>query len=436
MSDGSASLAYQSGFGNEFATEALPGALPVGQNSPQQAPYGLYAEQFSGTAFTSPRHLNRRSWLYRILPSAAQPPFRRFPEGALRSSPCMEIPTSPDALRWDPFPLPDGDRPVDFLDGLLTVASNGQVTLQSGIGIHVYSANAAMTDRFFCDNDGELLVVPQLGSLILRTEMGTLEAAPGEICVLPRGLKFRVDLPDGPARGYVCENYGAPFRLPELGPIGANGLANARDFLTPVAAFEEREGRFQLLAKFQGHLWEAELDHSPLDVVAWHGNHAPYKYDLRRFNALGSVSFDHPDPSIFTVLTSPSEMPGTANADFVLFPERWQVAEHTFRPPWFHRNAMSEFMGLIRGAYDAKAEGFLPGGASLHNAMTGHGPDAGTFLKAADAELKPQYLSDTLAFMFETRWVLNPTRLALESACLQTDYPMCWKDLPKRFRRE
>ncbi|MDB5048453.1 MAG: Homogentisate 1,2-dioxygenase [Fibrobacteres bacterium] len=438
--------AYQSGFGNEFATEALPGALPQGQNSPQHAPYGLYAEQFSGTAFTAPRHLSRRSWLYRILPSAAQPPYRPYAKDSsgapgagnsghfLRSGPFDEVPATPNPLRWDPFPLPD--RSTDFLDGLFTLAGNGNVTLQSGIGIHMYAANASMADRFFCDNDGELLVVPEWGRMVFHTEMGVLEAEPGEICLLPRGLKFRVDLPDGGSRGYVCENYGAPFRLPELGPIGANGLANARDFLSPVAAYEDREGRFQLIAKFQGRLWEADLDRSPLDVVAWHGNHAPCKYDLRRFNTLGSVSFDHPDPSIFTVLTSPSETPGTANVDLVVFPQRWQVAEHTFRPPWFHRNVMSEFMGLVQGAYDAKAEGFLPGGASLHNCMTGHGPDANTFAKAADAKLKPEFLANTLAFMFETRWVLHPTRLALESPGLQTDYPLCWKDLPKSFRPE
>ncbi|MDB5103680.1 MAG: Homogentisate 1,2-dioxygenase [Fibrobacteres bacterium] len=439
MSEGTGS-AYQSGFGNEFATEALPGALPVGRNSPQRPPLGLYAEQFSGTSFTSPRHLNRRSWLYRILPSAALPPYRPLAgsPGRLRTAPFTddkaEVPAPPNPLRWDPFAIPGA--PVDFLAGLFTLAGNGNVAQQSGIAIHMYAANASMTDRYFCDQDGELLLVPETGRLIVRTEMGVLEAGPGEICVLPRGLRFTVDSPDGPARGYVCENYGAPFRLPELGPIGANGLANARDFLTPVAAFEEKEGPCVLIAKFQGNLWEARLDRSPLDVVAWHGNHAPYKYDLRRFNAMGSVGFDHPDPSIFTVLTSPSETPGTANADFVIFPPRWQVAERTFRPPWFHRNVMSEFMGLVLGTYDAKAEGFLPGGASLHNCMTAHGPDSDTFAKASEADLKPQFLADTLAFMFESRWALQPTSLAMLSPGLQAGYHECWKDLPKRFRRE
>jgi homogentisate 1,2-dioxygenase len=428
------SLSYQSGFLNRFATEALTGALPQGQNSPQKVPFGLYAEQFSGTAFTTPRHLNRHTWLYRILPSARQSPYRLLPEGLLRSGPFGEMPAPPNPLRWDPIPIPKA--PTDFLDGLATMAGNGDAAIQSGAAVHLYAANASMTDRFFHDADGELLIIPQSGRLLLHTELGRLEAGPGEICLLPRGLKFRVDLPDGEARGYVCENYGAPFRLPELGPIGANGLAAPGDFLYPVAAFEERDGRFRSIAKFQGRLWEADLDHSPLDVVAWRGNHAPCKYDLRLFNAMGTVGFDHPDPSIFTVLTSPSETEGTANADFVIFPQRWQVAEHTFRPPWFHRNVMSEFMGLIEGAYDAKAEGFLPGGSSLHNCMTGHGPDAGTVEKASAAELKPQYLADTLAFMVETRWVLRPTRFAMESPALQTDYHECWQGLPKMFRRE
>jgi len=437
------SLSYQSGLGNAFASEAMPGALPAGQNSPQQAPYGLYAEQFSGTSFTAPRHLNRRTWMYRIHPSAKQGPWQPLPAGLLRSAPFFgrapfpgrapfgEAPASPDPRRWDPIPLPSA--PTDFLDGLATMAGNGDPARQDGAAIHIYAANASMDETFFVCSDGEWLIVPQLGRLILRTELGNLEVSPGEMALIPRGLRFQVLLPDGASRGYVCENHGAPFRLPELGPIGANGLANPHDFLSPVAAFEDKAARFRLVAKFQGALWESELDHSPLDVVAWRGNLAPCKYDLRRFNAIGTVSFDHPDPSLFTVLTSPSETPGTANVDFVLFPPRWQVAEHTFRPPWFHRNVMSECMGLIEGAYDAKAEGFLAGGMSLHNALAGHGPDAATFAKASSAALAPQYMGDTLAFMFETRWVLQPTAYALSSPALQKDYAACWRDLPKRF---
>ena len=426
-------LRYQSGFGSEFASEALDGALPVGRNSPQRAPYGLYAEQLSGTAFTAPRHLNRRSWLYRIRPAVLHGAFGEWPHPSLASAPFDASETSPNQLRWDPFPMPDA--PTDFIDGLTTIAGNGNAAAQFGIAIHVYACNRSMRDRYFYDADGELLLVPQQGGLRIATELGILCVEPGEIALVPRGMRFCVELSDAeaPARGYVCENYGALLRLPELGPIGANGLANPRDFLTPVAAYSEREGSFELVAKFGGRLWRAAIDHSPLDVVAWHGNYAPYKYDLARFNTLNTVSFDHPDPSIFTVLTSASDTPGTSNIDFAIFPPRWMVAEGTFRPPWFHRNVMSEYMGLIRGMYDAKAEGFVPGGGSLHNAMSGHGPDAATFERASRTELVPQKLDDTLAFMFESRYVLHPTARALASPQLQTDYQACWQGLAKHF---
>jgi homogentisate 1,2-dioxygenase len=423
---------YLSGFGNEHATEAVEGALPKGQNSPQQAPHGLYAEQLSGTAFTVPRAFNRRSWLYRIRPSVLHEPFAPRAAKLLRGTPFDEVVTPPSQLRWDPWPMPE--TPTDFLDGLMTIAGNGNIEQHAGMAAHVYAANAPMTGRFFYDADGELLIVPQLGRLSLQTELGIVDVEPGEIAVIPRGVRFRVELPDGSARGYVCENFGPLLRLPDLGPIGSNGLANSRDFLTPVAAFEDVEGDFELVAKFLGNLWTTPIKHSPLDVVAWHGNYAPYRYDLRLFNVIGTVSFDHPDPSIFTVLTSPSELAGTANVDFVIFPPRWMVAEHTFRPPYFHRNVMNEYMGLIFGVYDAKAEGFAPGGGSLHNCMSAHGPDAETYARASTANLTPQFLGDTLAFMFETRFVLRPTRFAMEAPQLQHDYWTCWQGLRKHFR--
>ena len=415
---------YMPGFGNEHVTEAVPGTLPQGRNSPQKPPRGLYTEQISGTAFTAPRAENRRSWLYRIRPSAMHTKFRRIEDGLLRTGPFAEAEPTPNRLRWNKLPLPAAKH--DFVEGLVTMGGNGDAGARFGVGIHLYAATRSMTGRVFYDADGELLLVPQDGRLLLRTEFGLIEAAPGEIALVPRGVKFAVELPDDAARGYILENYGALFRLPELGPIGANGLANARDFLYPVAAFDRRDTPTEVIAKFDGHLWATELPHSPLDVIAWHGNYAPCKYPLSTFNAIGSVSFDHPDPSIFTVLTSPSETPGTANCDFVVFPPRWLVAEETFRPPWFHRNVMSEFMGLVHGTYDAKAEGFLPGGASLHNCMSAHGPDAATFEKAVAAELAPQKIADTLAFMFETRLAIRPTRFALETEALQSDYDSCW----------
>ncbi len=423
---------FQSGFGNEFATEAVAGTLPVGRNSPQVVAHGLYAEQLSGTAFTAPRHQNRRSWLYRIRPAALHGSFELLPEGAFHDR-FDEAPATPNQLRWSPRAILDA--PTDFLDGLFTVAGNGGAAEQHGVGIHLYAANRDMQGRYLYSADGELLLVPQQGRLRIATELGVLAIEPQQIAVIPRGVRFRVELPDGPSRGYVCENFGAMMRLPDLGPIGSNALANARDFLTPCAAFEDIDGNFELIAKFQGRLWRAPIDHSPLDVVGWHGNYAPYQYDLRRFNTIGSISYDHPDPSIFTVLTAPSDTPGTANMDFAIFPPRWLVAQDTFRPPWFHRNVASEFMGLIHGAYDAKAEGFAPGGCSLHNCMSGHGPDAATFEKASKADLsKPDVIADTMAFMFETRAVIRPTAQAIASQERQRDYQDCWHGLARRFQ--
>ena len=375
-------------------------------------------------AFTAPRAENRRTWMYRLRPTASHPAYRPYErQTLLRAAPFDEVPP-PNRLRWNPLPLPEA--PTDFVDGLITYGGNGDVGAGTGVAIHLYAANQSMESRVFFSADGELLIVPQAGRLRLETELGVMLVEPQQIAVVPRGVRFRVKLPDGTATGYVCENYGAPFRLPELGPIGSNGLANPRDFETPHAWFEDRDEPTEVVQKFQGRLWTMVLDHSPLDVVAWHGNLAPYRYDLRRFNTINTVSFDHPDPSIFTVLTSPSDTPGTANCDFVIFPPRWMVAEHTFRPPWFHRNVMNEFMGLIHGAYDAKAGGFLPGGASLHNQMSGHGPDKASYDKAVAAELVPHKIENTMAFMFESRAVIRPTRWALETPLLQQDYDACW----------
>ncbi|MCB5363483.1 homogentisate 1,2-dioxygenase [Pusillimonas sp. CC-YST705] len=426
------SLVYQSGFCNDWATEALAGALPIGRNSPQRCAYGLYAEQLSGTAFTAPRADNRRSWLYRIRPSAAGLQAPELYEQASWSADFGSGPFSPEPMRWSPLAPPNA--PTDFIDGIHTWAGNSSPADLSGVGIHLYAATADMHARYFYNADAEMLIVPQQGRLSAFTELGILEVAPCEILVIPRGIRFQMRLPDGHARGYLLENYGAPLRLPELGPMGSNGLANARDFQTPVAAYEDKDGAFELIARFGGALWRSAIDHSPLDVVAWHGTHAPYKYDLRHFNAMGSVSFDHPDPSIFTVLTSPSDTPGVANLDFVIFPPRILAMENTFRPPWFHRNVASEFMGLIQGVYDAKAEGFEPGGASLHNCMTPHGPDAQTFRHASELDTRqPQYLRETLAFMFETRRVIRPTPAALASPLRQRNYLACWDGLQRNF---
>ena len=423
---------YQSGFGNQFETEALPGALPMGRNSPQRCAYGLYAEQLSGSPFTAPRARNERSWLYRIRPTVQHiGRFAKADPGLWRTAPFADAELAPQPLRWDPLPVPD--TKLSFIEGMRTITTCGDAAAQSGMAAHVYVATRSMQDEYVWNADGEMLIVPEQGSLRLWTEFGILDIEPGEVAVIPRGVKLRAELPGGQSRGYVCENYGGTFTLPERGPIGANCLANPRDFLAPVAAYEDRDTPSRLHLKWGGNLWTAEIGHSPLDVVAWHGNYAPYKYDLRRFSPVGPLLFDHADPSIFTVLTAPSETNGTANVDFVCFPDRWLVSEDTFRPPWYHMNVMSEFMGLIYGQYDAKPQGFVPGGFSLHNCMLPHGPDAEAFERASTADLKPYKLEGTMAFMFETRFAQHVTRFAAELTERQRDYVDCWAGLAKRF---
>ena len=430
--DATLDVAYQSGFGNGFETEALPGALPVGRNSPQRCAYGLYAEQLSGSPFTAPRARNERSWLYRIRPTVAHwGAFHAVDSGLWRTAPCAEVLVPPGPMRWDPLPVPDAS--LTLFNGIYTITTAGDAATQTGMAAHMYFATRSMTDTVFYNADAEMLLVPQMGGLRLRTEFGILDISPGDVAVIPRGVKLRAELHGGPARGYMCENYGGAFTLPERGPIGANCLANPRDFLYPVAAYEDVEAPCTLRVKWGGALWETTLDHSPLDVVAWHGNYAPYKYDLRRFSPVGPLLFDHADPSIFTTLTSPSETPGTANIDFVIFPDRWAVAEDTFRPPWYHMNVMSEFMGLIYGAYDAKPQGFVPGGFSLHNSMLPHGPDHDAFEAASNAVLGPRKLEGTMAFMFETRFPQRVTGFAAGVAQLQKDYGLYGRALTKRF---
>ena len=412
------------GFGNHHQSEAVEGALPVGRNSPQRPPHGLYAEQISGTAFTAPREENRRTWVYRRRPSVRHlTGFRPSDHPGWITAPHRDVDAPLGPQRWDPWPLPD--RPTDFLASLTTLATNGDAHLQVGLGVHVYAADQPMAGQALSCSDGELVIVPELGTMRVMTELGALVAGPGEVVGIPRGLCFRVDPVDGPIRGWVAENHGRPLRLPERGPIGANGLANERDFLHPTAADEPDEPT-QVHVRSGGRSWLVELDHSPFDVAAWHGNLAPWVYDLHRFNTIGSISYDHPDPSIFTVLTSPSDVPGVANLDLVVFPDRWLVAEDTFRPPWFHRNTMSELMGLIEGVYDAKPQGFVPGGTSLHNQFVPHGPSAEAHRAATESDLAPQKLEGTLAFMLESRYRFLLTEHALSHPGRQTDYERTW----------
>ncbi|AXS42597.1 homogentisate 1,2-dioxygenase [Breoghania sp. L-A4] len=421
------------GFGNDFESEALPGALPRGQNSPQKCNYGLYAEQLSGTPFTAPTAENERSWCYRIRPSVKHVGrFQRLDLPHWKSAPCIDDHIqSLGQYRWDPIPVPD--EPLTFLTGMRTMTTAGDVNTQVGMAVHAYLATADMVDEYFYSADSELLIVPQEGRIGIDTELGRMQVEPLEIAIVPRGMVFRVRVLDGTARGFVCENYGAKFTTPGRGPIGANCLANPRDFKTPIAWYEDRETPSRVIVKWCGQFHETHIGHSPLDVVAWHGNYAPCKYDLRTFSPVGAILFDHPDPSIFTVLTAPSGVEGTANIDFVIFPERWMTAEHTFRPPWYHKNIMSEFMGNVYGVYDAKPEGFVPGGMSLHNMMLPHGPDDVAFEKASNEEMKPVKLTNTMSFMFETRFPQHLTHFAAHEAPLQSDYVDCWKGLEKKF---
>jgi homogentisate 1,2-dioxygenase len=427
---GTTTPGYMPGFGNDFETEALPGALPQGMNSPQKCDYGLYGEQLSGTAFTDVRP--ERTWCYRIRPSVKHSArYEKIDLPYWKTAP--HVPhgvTSLGQYRWDPVPHQDG---LTWLTGMRTMTTAGDVNTQVGMAAHVYLVTESMKDSYFYSADSELLVVPQEGRLRFATELGIIDIAPQEIAILPRGLVYRVELLEGPARGFVCENYGQKFDLPGRGPIGANCMANPRDFKAPVAAFEDRETPSTLTIKWCGQFHETKIGHSPLDVVAWHGNYAPLKYDLKTYCPVGAILFDHPDPSIFTVLTAPSAVPGTANIDFVLFRERWMVAENTFRPPWYHKNVMSELMGNIYGQYDAKPQGFVPGGMSLHNMMLPHGPDRDAFEKASNANLGPDKLDNTMSFMFETRFPQHLTEFAGKEAPLQDDYIDCWDSLEKKF---
>jgi len=439
-------FAYINGFGVEHESEAKPGALPRGSNTPQKCPFGLIAEQLSGTSFTTPRVGNQRSWLYRIAPSCKHAPFQPMETGETKGSSALRAPHHcqtdfsgsnavivPNQIRWKPFPMPSSsDADVDFVEGLRTLAGSGSPDLKTGLAIHIYACNKSMGDKCFINSDGDFLFVPQEGAITLRTEFGFLHVPPRHIAVVQRGIKFSVDI-DGPSRGYILEVFNGHFRLPELGPIGANGLANPRDFESPVAAYEDRKCSFVVVQKFLGKFFSTTLEHSPFDVVAWFGNYVPYRYDLDKFCAVNSVTYDHMDPSIFTVLTCPTTEAGVACADFVIFPPRWLVQESTFRPPYYHRNCMSEFMGNICGRYEAKPEGFLPGGGSLHSCMVGHGPDAATYNKASTGDLQPIRLpDDSLAFMFESAYIFKLTEWG-SKAPQDVDYNKCWDDIPREF---
>ncbi|KAF8812720.1 homogentisate 1,2-dioxygenase [Phlegmacium glaucopus] len=430
---------YQVGFGNLFASEALPGTLPEGQNSPQKCKYDLYAEGMTGSSFVAPRAENLHSWLYRIRPSVAHQGFDRLPDNPdlescfLPLNPKVHI--SPTQLAWHPFDLPPASEKVDFVDGLKTIAGNGDPTLREGLAIHMYLANTSMEKRAFCNNDGDMLILPQQGRLDIQTEFGKLMVRSGELCVIQRGMKFKVILPDGPSRGYIQEIYGSHYILPELGPLGGNGLANSRDFESPVASFDIDQSLWHIVYKVCGQLHLCVQEHTPFDVVAWHGNYVPYKYAMEKFINVGSISKDHIDPSIFCVLTAKSKQPGVPLADFLIFSPRWDVASGTFRPPYYHRNSSTEFMGLIYGVYGGRSDGFQPGGASYETGFCPHGVSYDEFKKASEADLVPMRISEgTIAFMFESSMMFTITDYAMNrSGKLHVHEPKMWDNLKGQF---
>ncbi|KAI9822498.1 MAG: hypothetical protein M1827_000217 [Pycnora praestabilis] len=431
---------YQSGFGNTFESEAVPGTLPQGQNSPRNVRFGLYAEQMTASAFVAPRHLNRKAWLYRARPAVAHQGFDDLPDNEDTESNFMPI--NPrvhlcaQQLAWLPFDIPSGDD-INFVEGIKTIAGSGEPTLREGIATHMYMANKSMNKQTYTNSDGDYLICPQQGSLDIQTEFGPLFVQPGEIVVLQRGQRFSVKLPDGPSRGYILEIWGSNFELPELGPLGANGLANARDFLHPTAKYEvTKHDSWQCIYKLGGKYFKSKQEHSPFDVVAWHGNYVPYKYDLTKFVNVGSISVDHIDPSIFCVLTARSRDPAAPLADFLIFSPRWDVASHTYRPPYYHRNVASEFMGLLYGGYGGRSDEFAPGGASYECGMVPHGVAYEEF-KEATAEAPPemQISKGAVAVMFESSRPFTITDYAWNSSKKHEHDPKMWDDLVDNFSK-
>ncbi|KAH7409553.1 homogentisate 1,2-dioxygenase [Cadophora sp. MPI-SDFR-AT-0126] len=428
---------YQAGFGNHFESEAVPGTIPQGQNSPRCVRFGLYAEQMTASAFVAPRPSNKNAWLYRVRPAVAHEGFTDLPDNKDTESNFMpinpKVHISPTQLAWLPFDIPT-EGGIDFVSGLKTVAGSGEPTLREGIATHVYTANTSMSQKAFVNSDGDFLIVPQQGSLDIQTEFGPLFVQPGEICVIQRGIRYRVELPDGPSRGYILEIWGSNFDLPELGPLGANGLANSRDFLTPKAKYEIKKERWEIVYKLGGKFFKSTQGHSPFDVVAWHGNYVPFKYDLTKFVNVGSISVDHIDPSIFCVLTAKSRDPTAPLADFLIFSPRWDVASHTYRPPYYHRNVASELMGLIYGGYGGRSDSFQPGGVSFECGMVPHGVAYEEF-KAASAEPPPemQISKGAVAFMFESSRPFTITDYAWNSKKKHEHEPKMWDNLVDNF---
>ncbi|GJE85537.1 homogentisate 1,2-dioxygenase [Phanerochaete sordida] len=411
---------YQVGFGNWFTSEALPNVLPSGQNMPQKNKYDLYTEGMNGCPFTAPRAQNQHNWLYRIRPSVAHQGITK----SAKQNPYLvaefslndpKQSVSPERVAWRPDSVPANER-VTFVHGIKSMAGNGSPLLREGVVLHTYACNASMERQAFVNSDGDFLLVPVAGRLDIQTELGRMMVFPGEVAVVQRGLKWKVSVPDGKAMGYIQEIFGMHYELPELGPLGASGLANPRDFEHPVAHFDVDQSDWEVLYKLGGQLWSCAQDHTPFDVVAWHGNYVPYKYDLDAFISCGSLSRDHMDPSVWTVLTARSKTPGVALADVIFAGERWDVAEKTFRPPYFHRNTATEIIGLISGDFGFERD-FAPGALSLETGFGAHGMESDAYDAASDMELKPtKILQGTRMVLFETSMLMCLTEHALKTS--------------------
>jgi homogentisate 1,2-dioxygenase len=424
------------GFGAPLQSEALPGALPLHQNSPRHAPYGLYPEQLSGTAFGLPRHKNLRTWLYRIRPSAQQSPFRPLRHETFTTAFTSE-PVEPNLFGWRPCPIPSAGQ--DFVDGIVTLGGAGDGHSRRGYALHWFTANRSMDNRAFCNADGDFLLVPQLGELTLVTELGVLEVGTGQIALLPRGLRYSVVLRSPAARGFIAEVYGRHFELPERGVIGANGLADARHFRTSTAWFEDRlELGYRITSKLGGVLYDAQQDYSPYDVVAWHGNYVPYVYDLAAFVPVSNVRVDHPDPSIYSVVSCPLDETGSNLLDLIVFPPRWDPTEHTFRPPFFHRNATMEWNAVVRS--DSSDGALFESGVSfLTPPMTPHGVTSAAVERAfrldeATAAVPHRSSDQSLWIQFESSLPLQLSPLAREPSRAILDWPTVWGAYRNHFR--
>ncbi|KAH9874017.1 hypothetical protein IAQ61_004645 [Plenodomus lingam] len=436
---------YQAGWGNRHQSEVIPGTLPVAQNNPQEVRFGLYTEGITYSAFAAPRAHNYSTYMYRCRPAAAHNGYVPF-ESKSNIQNCFlslnpKVATLPEQAEWRPFPLPKEEEKIDFANGLHTLAGSGDPNIREGLALYVYMINSSMERRAFCNADGDFLICAQLGTLDIVTEMGKIFLQPGEICVIQRGIRFCMNLaPDTKvARGYITEVWGSMWELPDLGPLGGHGLANPRDFLYPVAAIDDNlHVDWQIVNKINGELVAIQQDHSPFDLVAWHGNVVPYKYDLTKFSSQNSTSIDHTDPSIFTVLTAKSRDPLTPLADFLWFGPRWDVATNTFRLPYFHRNSASEFLACLYGQGLGRSDDFQPGGGSFEGGHTPHGGFHEGYQHGMRIhESQPEkILTEQLTIMIESSRLFLWTEWARKGCGVidehGTNYKV-WEALPDRF---